>query len=141
MRQDANGRAALDDIGRNGVAQLDGCRRVQHHDVRVALPRGTIDQDGESTQCKLVRAGLLPAVRATAALNFARAADLDNLACTPTILEIAMLLVEVGAARQADADRRTKNPACDRMRRADDVMFIFAISATDNVSARYPMMG
>jgi hypothetical protein len=122
MRQHANGCAAPDDVGRDDIAQLDGRRRIQHHDVRVALPCGTIDQDGEALHCKIVGTGRLPAIRAPAALNLVRAAELDELACTPAVLKIAMLPVEIGAARQTGGDRHNENPARNSMRHHDGAM-------------------
>ena len=119
MRQHANGGAAPDDVGRDDVAQLEGCRRIQHHDVRVASPRGTIDQDGEALDCKLVGTGRLPAIGAPAALNLVRAAELDNLPCTPAVLKTSVLLVEIGAARQTDRARDNENPARNRTRDRD----------------------
>lgn len=90
--------------------------------LRVALPCGTIDQDGEALHCKIVGTGRLPAIRAPAALNLVRAAELDELACTPAVLKIAMLPVEIGAARQTGGNRRNENPVRNRMRHHDGAM-------------------
>ncbi|WP_454905109.1 hypothetical protein [Variovorax gossypii] len=77
--------------------------------MRVALPRGTIDQRGEARRCKFVGAGHIPAIGAVAAADLVRAPDLDDLARTPAVVEVAVLLKEIGAAGQAGDKHQADN--------------------------------